>query len=668
MVLQARYAILERVAAGAMGVVYRGERVSLGRAVAVKFLHPWIASQQAFRTRFETEARAMSRLSHPNCASVIDFGVEGASPYVVMDFVSGVTLRQLLGQGRLAPARAVAIGRQLLAGVAHAHAQNIVHRDLKPENLILGDTAGLADHVRILDFGLAKLRDGPALTSGLALGTPSYMSPEQTGSPGEIDGRTDIYAVGVLMFEMLAGRKPFVAEKVAEILVMHRDVPPPKLRQMVPEAGISEALEAVVGRALAKSPEARFQTAVEFAEALARVPEGAAAQVAAAAPFASAAGAVQIGPSLEHSVHETLAEPQHAVTTAAALDGSPAPRDGHPRDGHPKGAPPGRGHPGDAPVAAAAPAPPAPAPVATSPSGRAGARPPHREKSLWVGLGVLGVLALILVAVGIRGRSAPLVPAGSPQAALRPAASAPAPGPPRDPSAASLPRLAAPAPARPMGPAPTSGPAPGAPAPWSNNGSNKLATHVVTVGAGGAPRGKAADPSSSTAPAAPVTEPKALAAEERFRDADALISKGEWEGALVVLEKARKENPRRPDAAYRLANAALEHKRWSEGADAARAAAAEDPKYRSDERLVKNLIRSLVSDRGYEKSESVLQGFGPGPVPFLREAAAHDESRIVRQRAGEILESRGAASRPRTTVTSSTRPASHAPSRPFFSR
>src|SRR4051812_23746104 len=145
-VLQARYRILERVAAGAMGVVYRGERVELGRPVAVKFLHPWIAAQKAFRARFETEARAMSRLAHPNCVSVMDFGVEGA-PYLVMDFVTGATLRKTMESGRLAPPRAVNIARQLLAGVAHAHAQNIVHRDLKPDNLILTDTDGLPDHV-----------------------------------------------------------------------------------------------------------------------------------------------------------------------------------------------------------------------------------------------------------------------------------------------------------------------------------------------------------------------------------------------------------------------------------------------------------------------------------------------------------------------------------------
>src|SRR5437868_13083856 len=167
-----------------MGVVYKGERVQLGRPVAVKFLHPWIAAQKAFLSRFENEARAMSRLAHPNTVSVIDFGVEGA-PYLVMDYVTGRTLRDLLhAEGRLDPTRALALVRQLLAGLGHAHAQGIIHRDLKPENLILTEEPGMDEHLRILDFGLAKLRDGPAMTAGMAVGTPSYMSPEQSGAAG----------------------------------------------------------------------------------------------------------------------------------------------------------------------------------------------------------------------------------------------------------------------------------------------------------------------------------------------------------------------------------------------------------------------------------------------------------------------------------------------------
>ncbi|HVT06972.1 MAG TPA: serine/threonine-protein kinase, partial [Polyangia bacterium] len=272
-VLQGRYRILAKIASGAMGVVYRGERVQLGRPVAVKFLHPWIAAQKAFLGRFENEAKAMSRLAHPHCVSVIDFGVEGA-PYLVMDFVTGRTVRELMQEGAIPIPRVMRIAQQLLSGLAHAHAQGIVHRDLKPENLILTAEDGLQDHLRILDFGLAKLRDGPAMTAGLAVGTPSYMSPEQSGGAGTVDARSDLYSVAVLLFEILAGRKPFQSENVGELIFMHRERPPPRLREVVPEAGYSAALEAVLDKALAKMPEDRYGSASELAAALASTPEG----------------------------------------------------------------------------------------------------------------------------------------------------------------------------------------------------------------------------------------------------------------------------------------------------------------------------------------------------------------------------------------------------------
>ncbi len=256
-----------------MGVVYRGERVQLGRPVAVKFLHPWIAAQKAFLGRFENEAKAMSRLAHPHCVSVIDFGVEGA-PYLVMDFVTGRTVRELMQEGAIPIPRVMRIAQQLLSGLAHAHAQGIVHRDLKPENLILTAEDGLQDHLRILDFGLAKLRDGPAMTAGLAVGTPSYMSPEQSGGAGTVDARSDLYAVAVLVFEILAGRKPFQSESVGELIFMHRERPPPRLREAAPDAGYSAALEAALDKALSKMPEDRYASAAEFAAALAATPEG----------------------------------------------------------------------------------------------------------------------------------------------------------------------------------------------------------------------------------------------------------------------------------------------------------------------------------------------------------------------------------------------------------
>ena len=284
-VLQGRYRILSKIASGAMGIVYQGERVQLGRPVAVKFLHPWIAAQKAFLSRFENEAKAMSRLAHPNCVSVIDFGIEGA-PYLVMDFATGRTLREVMLSGPLALPRVFKIAAQLLAGLAHAHAQGIVHRDLKPENLILSGEGGLEEHLRILDFGLAKLRDGPAMTAGMAVGTPSYMSPEQSGGGGAVDARTDLYAVGVMLFEILAGRKPFQSENVGELIFMQRDAPPPLLRAVAPEAGYSQELESLLGKALSKLPEDRFQSAGEFAAALAATPEaqGGARPTAAASP------------------------------------------------------------------------------------------------------------------------------------------------------------------------------------------------------------------------------------------------------------------------------------------------------------------------------------------------------------------------------------------------
>jgi serine/threonine-protein kinase len=294
-VLQGRYRLIEKLASGAMGVVYRGERVQLGRPVAVKFLHPWIATQRAFLSRFDNEAKAMSRLQHPHCVSVIDFGVEG-TPYLVMDFVTGRTLRQVLEGGRLEVGRTLAIARQLLAGLGHAHAQGIIHRDLKPENLILTDEPGLGEHLRILDFGLAKLRDGPAMTAGLAVGTPSYMSPEQTGAEGAIDARTDLYAVGVLLFELLTGRKPFQSENVGELLLMHREQPPPLLRGVAPAAGLSPELEAVVGKALSKFAEDRYQSAAALVAALDATPEGRGASAAAPAAKAPARGSAPTAP------------------------------------------------------------------------------------------------------------------------------------------------------------------------------------------------------------------------------------------------------------------------------------------------------------------------------------------------------------------------------------
>jgi eukaryotic-like serine/threonine-protein kinase len=275
-ILQGRYRVLDAIAAGGMGVVYRGERVGLQRTVAIKFLHGEVAEREQFRKRFEIEARAMSRLSHPHCVSVIDFGVVDV-PYFVMDYVTGHPLGKLIEQGPIPITRALHITRQLLAGLAHAHSQGIVHRDIKPDNLILDEALGTRDHLRILDFGLAKLRDfGVDLTSGLAIGTPSYMAPEQTFSE-PVDTRTDLYAVGIVLYEMLTGIKPFRADSIAELIRLQREGTPVPIRTVRPDAGFSTKLEGVVLRALAKRPAARFQTASEMAAGLGALPEASSA-------------------------------------------------------------------------------------------------------------------------------------------------------------------------------------------------------------------------------------------------------------------------------------------------------------------------------------------------------------------------------------------------------
>src|SRR5262245_11989339 len=202
-VLHDRYLVLERVTEGSMGVVYRGERVGLKRPVAIKFLSESYATTADGVRRFEVEARAMSRLAHPNCVAVTDYGLDHGAPYLVLDYVTGRTLRQVIRDDtRLPPARAIGIVRQVLAGLTHAHAQGIIHRDVKPENILLTPVVGHGEQVRLVDFGLAKLRDERSITTGVAVGTPGYMAPEQT--IGErVDERADVYATGIILFELL---------------------------------------------------------------------------------------------------------------------------------------------------------------------------------------------------------------------------------------------------------------------------------------------------------------------------------------------------------------------------------------------------------------------------------------------------------------------------------
>jgi serine/threonine-protein kinase len=274
--LDGRYRIERQLAAGGMGLVYKGERLGLAKPVAIKFLHRSSAMVPERLERFRLEAAAMSRLTHPNLVSVIDFGEWEGVPYLVMDYHTGASLEEELRTGALEGQRAVFIAHQLLAGLGDAHARGVVHRDLKPGNILLIGGAG-ADLVKILDFGIAKLLDdggGPSelsVVAGYVLGTPEYMAPEQAKSQ-PVDARTDIYAVGVILYEMVTGHRPFSGG--ADLAVLRRQVEDPATPPRELNPAISEELEAAILRALEKEPGDRWQTAGELATALAGVPEG----------------------------------------------------------------------------------------------------------------------------------------------------------------------------------------------------------------------------------------------------------------------------------------------------------------------------------------------------------------------------------------------------------
>jgi hypothetical protein len=276
-----RYRLAERLGAGGMGVVYKGEDTSSGEPVAVKFLHEAFAGMPDLVKRFEREVQAMRRMAHPHVVRIVDSGVDGGVPYLVMEFQSGKALNEILDRGALPAARAVGIVRQVLAGVAAAHGSGVVHRDLKPDNIMLLKGVD-GDFVKILDFGLAKMvqgTNGTQLTNtGFALGTPGYMAPEQANGEN-IDERADIYSVGVMLYHMVVGHKPFVADSPMAVLRMHMDDPPKPPRKAAPDANLSADLEAAILRALEKEPAKRWRSADAFARALEATSEGGASKI-----------------------------------------------------------------------------------------------------------------------------------------------------------------------------------------------------------------------------------------------------------------------------------------------------------------------------------------------------------------------------------------------------
>ncbi|HEX2053803.1 MAG TPA: serine/threonine-protein kinase [Actinomycetota bacterium] len=279
-----RYELGDLVASGGMGHVYAARDVKLDRAVAIKFLRPDMAAQPDIRARFEAEARAAGRLSHPHVVGVFDTDEDEGRPFIVMELLSGRTLLDEAAAGPFSEERTREVGLQILSALGASHGQGILHRDLKPGNVLLSHDGS----IKVADFGVAKMAEGMHLTqAGMLLGTPAYLAPERiAGEPAS--EASDLYSVGVILYEMLAGRKPFDADTPLGLMRAIQDDPVPPLAQVRPD--VDPALAAAIERAMAKDPAGRFpsaaamEAALQPASAPAETVEAAFAAPAAASP------------------------------------------------------------------------------------------------------------------------------------------------------------------------------------------------------------------------------------------------------------------------------------------------------------------------------------------------------------------------------------------------
>ena len=268
-VLEGRYRIIKTLGEGGMGTVFLAEHALIKRRVAIKILHPELATDADVIERFMNEARAAGTLGHPNIVESTDMGfAHGHVPYIVFEYLEGALLTdEIYRVGGMPVRRAVWIARQIASALHAAHNAKIVHRDLKSDNVFLTDRDDASDHVKVLDFGISRFLSAEEKQKGMVMGTPEFMAPEQITAPDSVDRRADIYALGVILYEMLTASRPFSTSTTDPRQLLHRivhEAPPPLMRPEVPH----NLVEMILTRMLAKTREARYQSMADVEAAL----------------------------------------------------------------------------------------------------------------------------------------------------------------------------------------------------------------------------------------------------------------------------------------------------------------------------------------------------------------------------------------------------------------